>query len=112
MLFLENVLRTMDKKANVLIMLSSITTYGEGELETPITLPDSCGNHHVENWLTAILIKRLEKTFTVKEVNVAYEDYMDSPQWTIILENRKDDNTKALDYESNAAACRNTLFSY
>ena len=104
MMYLETLLRTMDSKANVMVMLSSETEYDFG-----FKMQDGCGNHHVRNWLEAIDNNCLDGRFVVKGVEVTLEDYMDAPQWKVTLLNVKCSNTILLSKESNEAAYRNYL---
>ena len=110
MMYLENLLETMDSKADVIVTLSSSTTYGIGQIENPITIIDGCGNHHTENWLNAITKKHLEKVFVVVDVKVTFESYMDKPQWEIFLQNEKSYTTEVLACESNSQAIQSCFF--
>lgn len=103
MLYLEDLLKTLNSKVNVIVSLSSYTDYGIGP-ENKVIRQDCCGNHHTENWLGAIEDKHLEKRFIVKDVKVSFENYMNSPQWEVILTNEKSHITKVLDVESNQQA--------
>ena len=102
MLYLETLLKTFDSEANVMVLLSSSTSYDCG-----LTMQDGCGNHYAKNWLEAIDRCLLAKMFVVKNVEVSFEEYMDNPQWKVVLENVKSWETDRLNVESNEAAIRN-----
>ena len=104
MMYLEDLLKTMKEDANVLVTLSSHTTYGQGI--NAMTFRDHCGNHYTENWLVAISENHLEKVFVVEDVKVTFESYMESPQWEVFLQNEKSHSTLVLDRESNQVGIR------
>ena len=102
MMYLENLLATLDKKADVIIELSTETTFRD------ITRRDCCGNHHTENWMDAITENNLEGTFIVNDVRVKML-INDEVQWYIRLENGKCKKTEVLDRECNMVARRRVL---
>lgn len=98
--YLENLLATLDDKANVMVKLSS-TTVWLNDIETQ----DGCGNHYACNWKDAIDRIGRAETFVIKSVEYSVADWMDSPQWVVVLENVKDTATTELSYWSNYIAC-------
>lgn len=104
MLYLETLLKTFDSEANVMVLLSSSTTYDCG-----LTMQDGCGNHYPKNWLEAINRSLMTEMFIVKNVEVSFEEWMDKPQWKVVLENEKSWETNRLNVESNEAAIRDAL---
>ena len=107
MMYLETLLKTFDGKADVMVLLSSSTNYDCG-----LTMQDGCGNHYAKNWLEAINRGLMTETFIVKNVEVSFEEYMDNPQWKVILENVKSLETNRLNVESNEAAIRDAFGFY
>lgn len=105
MLYLENVLESMKNNTDVMVMLSSYTTYEF----TDYTAQDGCGNHHAATWLAAIELYSLQKVFVVDSVTVAGSPYMEKPQWIITLFNEKNRITDILDNASNECACQKAL---
>lgn len=108
MLYLENVLESMKANTDVIVMLSSYTTYEF----TDHTAQDGCGNHHVKNWLAAIEKYNLQKIFTVDNVTVTTSPFMDKPQWIVTLVNEKSRITEILDTASNECACMSLFKKY
>ena len=104
MLYLEDVLETVKDTTDVMVKLSSSTTYEEGP--NSITIEDCCGNHYATNWLAAIKSRNLRKEFIVETIDVKFESYMDSPQWIIRLVNEKNLITGILELTSNEIASR------
>lgn len=102
MLYLETVLESMKANTDVIVKLSSFST----NKFTEAVWPDSCGNHHVENWLAAIESYTLQKVFMVSSVAVETSPYSDKPQWTVTLVNERSSITDILDRASNEAACQ------
>lgn len=108
--FLETVLETLAPKCNVLVCLSSQTIYGLGETDKPIVSQDHCGNHYVDNWLTAINGNLDLKRYFVID-NIEVETTCDGDlQYRINLVNGKDKYTEMLSYDSNAAACAQVFY--
>ena len=103
MLYLENVLVSMKDNTDVIVMLSSYTTYEF----TNYKAQDGCGNHHAKNWLAAITKHKLQKVFAVDSVSVSGSPYMDKPQWVVTLYNEKSHITDILDEASNECAWQN-----
>ncbi len=104
MMYLETLLKTFDSEADVMVLLSSFKTY-EG-----LTIQDGCGNHYAKNWIEAINRCWMTEMFVVKNVEVFFEEHMDSPQWKVTLENVRSCETDRLNVESNEAAIRNNFF--
>jgi hypothetical protein len=105
-MYLEDVLGSLNSKADVCIKLSSQTIYGLGETDDPHVMQDSCGNHRVMNWLDALVDRDLFKKFLVDKVEAS--PMYGEPhriQWTITLVNSKNEDTDALDIQSNRRAC-------
>lgn len=103
--FLEKVLETLVPKCNVLVSLSSQTVYGIGQTDEPIVSQDHCGNHYVENWLTAMCGNEdLKNRFIIDKIEV--KTYDEDLQYCITLVNGKDRYSDILEYDSNEAACK------
>lgn len=105
MMYLENVLSTMNNNANVMVMLSSFTTYEDG-----FSMQDCCGNHYVSNWMGTINSFNLENIFEVRGVEC--KQYADGMiQWVIYLNNEKGGHyTRILDVESNNYGLKRILY--
>lgn len=104
-IFLEKVLETLAPKCNVLVLLSSQTVYGIGETDEPIVSQDHCGNHYVDNWLTAMCgNEKFKNRFIVDKIEV--ETYDNDLQYTITLVNGKDRCSNELAYDTNEVACK------
>jgi hypothetical protein len=102
MLYLEDILKTMQNTVDVMIKLSSSTTYEEGY--NSLTIEDCIGNHYVENWLEAIKTHGLRKEFIVDTIEVKFESYDESPQWIIRLVNEKNLITNVLERSAHEIA--------
>jgi hypothetical protein len=99
--YLEDVLKSMKDKTDVIIMLSSFTYNEWSKME----YRDSLGNHHVDNWLDAVEQLNLNKSLVVNAVKVDQSPYSDKPQWTITLANKKTLTTDMFDQIANEIAC-------
>jgi hypothetical protein len=99
--YLEDVLKSMKDKTDVIIMLSSFTYNEWSKME----YQDGLGNHHVVNWLDAVEQLNLNKSLVVNAVKVDQSPYSDKPQWTITLANKKTLTTDLFDQIANEIAC-------
>lgn len=99
-IYLEDILKNIESRQNVLIYLSSAHALYTSETEEPRFITDSIGNHYTENWNTAIERNNLEETFVVKSVVTLTPDQM-----AIYIDNvRGDKDAARLEIESNQAA--------
>ena len=107
MLYLENILNSMDNKADIIVLLS-------GNLRNEWTDQEyqyCCGNHHAENWMGAIEEHKLQKVFMVESVTVKSSSFSDRPQWTVTLINELNSITSLLDRAANEVACNRIINS-
>ena len=102
-MYLENVLGDFKTTANVMVLLSSQTVYGLGEIDEPIVSQDCCGNHSPNNWLKAIEYEELEKMFLVDKVEC--KSNCGDVQWVVTLANGRDNITETLGFQANRQAC-------
>ena len=99
-IYLEDVLKNIESRQNVLIYLSSAHALYTSETEAPRFITDSIGNHYTENWNTAIEYNNLKETFIVKSVVTLAPD-----QIAIYIDNvRGDKDAAKLEIESNQNA--------
>ena len=97
-LYLEKVLDTLDKKANVIVYLSTSAKYGT------ITMRDCCGNHYAVNWLSALRYGNLGRKFVVDEFYSKFK--CNEIQYYVTLKNAKCSETTLLDKLSNESASK------
>ena len=109
MMYLETYLKSVTERADVLVKLSSFTTYGIGQTDNPITMQDGCGNHHTRNWADAIAEGHLYGIFVVDKVECLIEEWRDKPQYVVTLKNEKSEATCRLDTLANRMACSRYL---
>ena len=111
LLSLRNFLSSLDKNADVLVRLSSKTTFENG-----YEMIDHCGNHYAKNWLEALDEIGSNALFIVKNIECdQYEEHCYDGtknvrvQWTVTLENEKGWTTNLLDDKANSASLRNAM---
>lgn len=94
-IYLEDLCKTLDKKADVRVRLSSKTIHADN-----IILQDGCGNHWAMNWITAC--EKMPNMFRVKDFKAEY--VVDCIQYEVTLEQCKNYFTNRLSYLANEAA--------
>lgn len=94
-IYLEDLCKTLDAKADVRVYLSSETIYANNTI-----LQDSCGNHWAMNWIEAC--EKMPQMFRVKEFKAEY--VVDYIQYEVVLEQCKNYYTSRLDRLVNEAA--------
>ena len=100
-MYLEDKLKELDTKMNVLIAIDAYTQIPE----TDITLQEHCGNHIVKNWLNAIEYGNLKETFQIKDI-----ENKDETQIKITLDNKeKDELAYKLDKLGNDMAVQDRI---
>lgn len=103
---LADVLRTLDAKADVMVMLSSYTEidFGDGDI---CKRQDGCGNHFAESWLEAI--NSTGCNLFVKSVTVKLD--FERVQYIVSLENKKSYFTDRLSILANEISLRKIFLS-